>query len=133
MDGSIPRLSVVNHGGIVLKQAEVWLTVGFVEHLVVVLWCHGVVRTHVNHAARLRQQSLNSTQVGCTTEVAVVAIEVYCHIVSRHSSLVDDHMHSLRTGERTIVGIATIINIARLGCTTVYRGVGEVGSSVLTQ
>ena len=76
MDGSIPRLSVVNHAWIVLKQAEVWLSVGLVEHLVVVLWCHGVVRTHVNHAARLRQQSLNSAQVGCATEVALIVIDV---------------------------------------------------------
>ena len=76
MDGSIPRLSVVNHAGIVLEQAEVGLTVSLVEHLSVVLWCHGVVRTYVNHTARLRQQSLNSAQVGCATEVALVAVDV---------------------------------------------------------
>ena len=76
MNGSIPRLSVVNHAGIVLKQAEVGLSVGLVKHLGVVLWFHGVVRTHVNHAARLRQQSLNSAQVGCATEVALIVIDV---------------------------------------------------------
>ena len=77
MDGSIPRLSVVNYTGMFIEQIEVGRSINLVEHLGVVLWCHGVVRTHVNHAARLRQQSLNSTQIGCTTEVALIVIDVY--------------------------------------------------------
>ena len=51
MDGSIPRLSVVNYTGMFIEQIEVGVSVGLVEHLGVVLWCHGVVRTYVNHAA----------------------------------------------------------------------------------